>query len=73
MQQFEYAMLTGRDDPSGSGKVMWTVVPTQSGVIVNSLNVLDLLRPLGQKGWEVVAATDIGGGARPEIILKRTP
>lgn len=71
MPQYQYQILTGRDDPSRPGIVLWTLNGPIGAQEVGP-NLPLVLNELGSQGWDIAAMGDVAFSPRPEIILKKT-
>jgi hypothetical protein len=67
MERFEYDILIGHDNLGVFGGFIWTLASNNQ----TSFNLPEILKLLGDQGWEVAAIGDIGFERRSDIILKR--
>lgn len=67
MQKFDYEILIGRPAQNPTG-VQWQL--GSDGQNLGS-GLVDILKSLGQHGWEVVAVGNLGFSQQNEILLKR--
>ena len=67
MAQYQYGVLARNQQ---EGQTEW-VFTAPGGAKTTSQDFLLLINKLGNQGWNVVVAADLGGGPNTDLLLQR--